>query len=237
MMNFIKNLFLNRWCAGLVLIAFFAASLPSAVSASSRTAQWVANEVGQRYPGARVEAQTSVQWLKGTEPERIFSIRILDETAKGEVRFLLNSGARDSAEGWIRVAAWMPTKVATRRILPGERLSEEIFRSQEIDVATGIGREMRGLLIPLETFISNLESRQTILEGHVLLATAVKRVPDAKKGDLVSLQIRSGGIRLIASGVVSEPAYLDQQVRVMSQKTKKELIGKLISKSLVEVTL
>jgi len=131
----------------------------------------------------------------------------------------------------------MPAFVAKRRVLPGERLVRDTFDQREIDVSQGMARESRGLLLDRGVALETLEARQTILEGSYALSSAVQRVPDVKRGEAVQLRMRSGSVLLSTQGQAEEPGYLEGQIRVMSQKTKRSLVGKLVATGVVEVQL
>lgn len=195
-------------------------------------------ELARKHPGARIDLKSDIRWVKGTMPAAPTAVTVILETPKGEVNF----AARDDragtyAEGWSSFAAWMPVRVALKRFSPGEKIQAEKFVVQDVDVATGLAYELRGILMPAEGPLESLEVRQTILEGQMLASTAVQRVPDIRKGDSVRIHLMSGTLKLTTQGVASEPAFLAQAIRVMTSKTKRELVGTLREGGIVEVRL
>jgi flagella basal body P-ring formation protein FlgA len=131
----------------------------------------------------------------------------------------------------------VPARVATTRIMPGEAIQAAQFIEQEVDVAHGMNHDIRGLIVSPSLELNRLETRQTVLEGQPLLSSEIKRMPDVRRGDPVRIQLVSGSLTLTTLGTASEPGYLDQQVHVMSQKTKRELIGTLLPDNIIEVRL
>jgi flagella basal body P-ring formation protein FlgA len=121
--------------------------------------------------------------------------------------------------------------------MPGDSISDSQFTVQEIDIASGLNREIRGLILSPTANLARLETRQTILEGQPLLSSQVRKMPDVRSGDAVRIELVSGSLTLTTLGTVSEPGFLNEQIHVMSQKTKRELIGTLLPDHVVEVKL
>ncbi len=174
-----------------------------------------------------------VSWLGDSAPAGPAKLVWLADLSRGEARFRFDDGA----EGSIGFSAWIRAKVATRRILPGERLRAEDFVAQTIDEAVGRAREVRGLILSEETDVDRLEAFHTILQGQFVVTSAVRKLPDLKKGEPVRIRLVSGDVTLTAPGIADEAAYLDAQVRVMSIKSKRMMMGRLRADSVVEVRL
>jgi flagella basal body P-ring formation protein FlgA len=199
-------------------------------------------EIAKTYPEARVELTSQIHWDAIQAPESINSVSVLSESAKGEVQFLARTDADEitassTSKGRVTFSAWVPAQIALRRVTPGEKLSADLFVFQDVNVAQGPHREYRGVILGKQIDVAHLEARQTILEGQMLLSNAVRRVPDVRRGDVVRIEINSNGIVLSTQGTAQEPAYLNSQLRVMTQKSKRELVGKLHSNGVVEVRL
>jgi flagella basal body P-ring formation protein FlgA len=104
-------------------------------------------------------------------------------------------------------------------------------------VAAGQPFEYRGVILNKDVDVRGLESRQTILEGQFVTSTAVQRVPDVRRGDAVRIHLVSEGLSLVTTGAADEPGFLDGQVRVITSKSKRQLVGRLQRDSVVEVRL
>lgn len=222
---------------GILFFGLPAAALTGEIPRSADVGSAVLSaELAKRFPGARIELASPIRWV-GTPPAAPVSAAILAMNPRGEVQFTARDVASGASEAWVSFRAWVPAQVANRRILPGERLSAESFTVQEVNVATGLGHEYRGVILPPAVGLSGLESRQTILEGQFLISSAVQKVPDVRKGDLVRIQIRSGALNVSTLGTAEEPGYLNARIRVMASKTKREFVGQLVSGGIVEVQL
>lgn len=204
--------------------------------ADDRLGDQVKKELAQRYPGARIELVSEVRWTRGERPAEPATVKIQNVTPKGELQFVA-LGSRGGAEGWVNYSAWIPARIALRRIAPGERLREDQFVVQDVNVAMGNAYEYRGVILWSDAPVTGLESRQTILEGQFLTSSAVQRVPDVRRGDAVRIQLSSGELTVVTFGIAEEPAYLNGRVRVMANKSKREFVGELVSNGIVEVKL
>jgi flagella basal body P-ring formation protein FlgA len=134
-------------------------------------------------------------------------------------------------------SAWKKAWVAAKRLYPNTRLKDEDFKISEINVATGPAREYRGVMLPADTRFSGLQTKQTLLEGQFAVTSAVERQPDLRKGDQVRLDLISGDLTLTTQGMAEEPASVGDHVRIMTSKTKKEVVGILKEDRSVEVQL
>jgi flagella basal body P-ring formation protein FlgA len=198
-------------------------------------------EIGKSYPGARIELTSAVRWTRGSEaelPEVVSHVINRGETPRNELSFaILDADSADESAGTVSFAAWMPARVALKRILPGQALTEEMFKTQEINVAAAPAREYRGVIMEPKASLARTETRQTVLEGQFLVSSAVQRMPDLRRGDSVRVYLLSNGLSLSTQGIAEEPAYVDGQVKVMTGKAKRELVGRLNSSGVVEVKL
>jgi flagella basal body P-ring formation protein FlgA len=204
----------------------------------------IRQEIADAYPGARIEITGPVVWFRGEPPANVSAVRFLGENGRGEGQIEIRGLNEDgdvaksvTAEGMVPFSAMVPAHVAIRRVLPGDKLDPDLFLTKSIDVARGQAREMRGILYPGISSVAGLEARQTILEGQALTSSAVQKMPDLRRGDSVSIHLISGGLTLTVPGTSEEPGYLDGRVRVLSAKTKRELVGKLQPGGIVEVQL
>jgi flagella basal body P-ring formation protein FlgA len=231
------------FCVAALLAAFSLSSAHASTSAATEALKKrITAQLETKYPGARVELLGGVAFGAGTEaPASIQSVSFVTENGRGDAQVMINGANTEGEEvavpAWVRFNALVPAHVALRRILPGERLDPEAFALREVDVAQGMLREFRGVLLPKDSDLAHLETRQTILEGQPALSSGVVRVPDVRKGEAVQIRVFSGALTLSTSGVAEEPAYLDSKIRVMTAKTKRELTGKLRSGGVVEVQL
>jgi flagella basal body P-ring formation protein FlgA len=201
-------------------------------------------EIGSAFPGAKIELIGPIRWTRGESPTTVSQVRYLGENGRGEAQIQVRGVVEDqdvatiaTAEGMVPFVANVPAYVASRRVMPGEKIDAGYFMIKPVDVSRGQGRELRGVIFPAGEPLAGLESRQTILEGQFITLSAVQKAPDLRRGDVVNIRILSGDLTVNVQGTAEEPGYLDGRVRVMSAKTKRELVGLLRPGSVVEVQL
>ncbi|OFZ78242.1 MAG: flagella basal body P-ring formation protein FlgA [Bdellovibrionales bacterium RIFOXYD1_FULL_53_11] len=230
----------RTWAVLAMFFALFAsvaalAAVDNRKDATDRLDSLIQSALAKNYPGARIEITGAVRWIEGSLPADPAQVRILGDIGRGEARFSVQG--EEEVIGDVRFAAWMPAQVAVRRVMPGERLAPEMFSLQDVNVAAGMAREYRGVILKKEAELSRLEARQTILEGSFAMTAAVQKIPDVRRGDQVRVRLVSGSISLITMGTAAEPAYVAGRVRVIAGKIKKELTGRLSAPGVVEVQL
>jgi flagella basal body P-ring formation protein FlgA len=198
------------------------------------------SELSKRFPNARVELTDEIHWTSSRPEGVIESMRVGDENARGQVGFTVETRDEQGLHrgyGFATFAAWLPARVAVRRVMPGEKLQDDQFTYRDINIASGTERDYRGVILDQKTEIAHLQARQTLLEGQPLLSSAVERVPDVRRGDSVRVQIISNGLTLSTQATASEPGYFNNPIRVLTDRTKRELSGKLVATGVVEVKL
>jgi len=194
----------------------------------------VRSEIAHQYIGARIEITQSLRLIQGTLPAQIQTVRVINEPVHGEAILSVNDGA---AQIRATYTAMVPALVAKVRVSPNQRLSADMFIHQDVNVATGMAYELKGLILPQEENVAGLQTRQTIMDGQFLTSTAVEKVPDVRKGDDIRIHIISGDLNLTAGGTAAEPGYINNTIKVIVAKTKHELTGLLQADGVVEVKL
>ncbi len=138
----------------------------------------------------------------------------------------------------VRVRAFAKARLALQRIAAGTPLSQDQFRELELDVSFGQFRPYRESLASTATEnLSGFQSAQTIVEGTPLLTTAMRKTPDLRRGDGVRLQVRTGDIQLSLQAIAAEDGTVGEKIRVYTEKSRRELVGKLTRPGWVEVAL
>lgn len=207
----------------LVLILMTACFVGSS-RAETAAATIAKKEILRNYPGARIELDES------TIPENSISAR---ELHPGTLELRSANGSTVKIPFQVFKKAW----IALRRIRPTEPLTVQDFQVEEVSLLEPMTREIQGLILSPDAGLERMEARNTILSGQFPLTSGVQKMPDARRGDVVTIKILSGDLVLTSSGQVQEPKRIGENVRVTTQKTKKELTGILQEGNVVEVTL
>lgn len=198
--------------------------------------QAMRSELAKKFAHAQIELNTPSLGGGLSITDSVRSATLISES-RGIADFVVMTKAGHRQVAQIAFSAMVPAFIANSRVRPGEKLSASNFKLQQINVAHGLAYEYRGLMLSPETNLDQFEARQTILEGQYPLSSGIQKIPDIRRGDSVRVQLMSGDIQLTTQGTAQEPAYLNGAVRVLTNKTKKELIGKALDNGVVEVRL
>jgi flagella basal body P-ring formation protein FlgA len=217
------------------------------IGAASAGVNEVISDALRAYSGAqRAEVIAVLSTMPGQPLDRATSAAVLSESAGGEARVLVSgyrrgkspeAGGEERVEYRVKYSAWVKGWSTTRRLSPGEPLSMDALEAREFNIAEGLAREYRGAILAMGEDVARLEAAQTLLPGAFIPSSGVRRIPDLRRGDAVTLEVLSGGVRLTTSAIALEPTSLQQRVRVQVQKSKREFVGTLREGSRVEVTL
>lgn len=177
---------------------------------------------------------------KVPDSSKVISVKYLSESPQGtaSIGFICKTenGITEVTVN-IPYRAKVTAAVATQRLKFGQKISTNDYSMQEIDVTSGLYREIRGLLITDESKLSKMQAHQTLIENQPILSSGVIVSPDIQRGESVKLKLVSGGLSVNTTGIAQEPSYIDQPIRVMSLKTKREVSGILRNGNTVEVQL
>ncbi len=213
-------------------------NLAFGLSSIDKTNYLLKGQIKKLYHCDEVTLIGSIKWLRGDILASVDEVTVLNDDSNGSIHFtVMDKVAGNSSEGSVSFSAWILAKVAVRRIYPGELLSLDAFISKKIDLSVGLGHEYRGDIVQANIELKNLESIQTIIEGQFLVKSAIRKTPDIRRGDSVRIHLISGDLTLATVGIAEESGYLSHQIRVMTRKEKRQLLGLLRSGHVVEVPL
>ncbi|MBY0469825.1 flagellar basal body P-ring formation chaperone FlgA [bacterium] len=226
----------------LVLVALFVSASATAAGqpqngAKQRVSQLISQEIQKKYPAAKIEMGAISEFPAGNP----IHVSLVEDSGRGYVKCMvqLEQGEDEVIERLVSASftALMPAYIAKKRVLPGEKLDAENFKKDFVNVAHGMAREYRGVILSSEVKLENLQATQTILEGNYPLSSGVQKIPDVKRGDLVRVRVLSGRVMLSLQGTAQEPGNVKDQVRILTEKTKRELKGKVMPDGSIEVQL
>ena len=122
-----------------------------------------------------------------------------------------------------RITVWVEAPVAARPADPGEQVSWTV------------GRVPRALLVgvPVEEGSGPWEARRHLDAGDPVTTRVVRPVPDARRGDPVTLEVERGALRVTVEGRLVEDGRLGEVVKVASPSTTGVVEGVLVEPDLV----
>jgi flagella basal body P-ring formation protein FlgA len=197
----------------------------------------VREDLSRRYNTSKIEFSGPGRWTRGSPVQDALTVEFAGEPTPGEATYQVRGAEGFTSEWTISFRALQSAYLAARRIRPGERLSLDAAQIREVNVAQGLARELRNLLLKNDVTIDQLESRQTFLEGQLITLQGVNRVPDVRRGDTVQVRLTASGLTLNTVGIVQEPARIGESVRVLTRSTKREIVGRLTDGRIAEVAL
>jgi len=211
---------------------------------SSNLSEKFTEVLAERIPDAEIRIP-SLEKLCSQAPlsnySNVSKVRLVEDRAQGVALFEISGNGEDGTgrSDIIQTpySAWKKVLTPVRRIYPNSKLKSEDFKTQEVNVASGAPREYRGVMLSAETDLSGFQSRQTILENQFVITSAVEKQPDLRKGDIVRLDLVSGDLTLSTQATVSEAGSIGERVRVLTTKSKKEVVGIVREDHSVEVKL
>ena len=228
----------------LIATSSFAEAPSEGLSPASRLSSLIRVSLMEKIAGSEVRIP-SLDKLMATPSMTNFAeirtIRLVTDRSTGVAQFEVigaNAEGKEIVETiQTPYEAWKKVPVAIHRIYPNSKLKNEDFKLQDINVASGVAREYRGVMMPSDTDFSSLQTKQTILEGQYVVASAIQKMPDLRKGDTVRLELNSGDLSLTTQAIAEESGTIGSQIRVMTTKTKRELSGLVKEDRSVEVNL
>ena len=194
----------------------------------------VHSELKSRYPESRIEILKTENDNQELDVKKIIAIR---EEGQGLLTVTyLNSKDEQKYKSY-GFSAYKKVWVAKRKIKPTEKLISSDFEINEVDVSRGLAHQYRQLMISVDKSLQGLEARQSILEGQYPLLSSVQKLPEIRRGDVVTVKVSNQDVLLMTTAVAQEPGAKDEQIRIITQKSKKELSAKVKDTGLVEVSL
>lgn len=220
-------------------------SLLAAPGASAGVHEAIQRALAEHLGASRVEILGVLSVQPAQPLDEAENASVLEVNARGEARVLVRgmrgrgNEKREKAQAEYRVkhASWAMGWVAQKRVLPGEALSVDALKIQDVNIAEGLAHEFRGAMLSPSEDLSRLEARQTLLEGGFVTTSAVRKIPDLRRGDAVRLEVLSGEVRLSTAAQALENGNLNQRIRVQAAKSKRELVGVVREGGVVEVRL
>lgn len=189
-------------------------------------------------PGGKGQPVLSDHFSGSLFPSPTRALQVYNEDGRGSVDFSWQPDqSQPPKRGSVKITAWLKASLPTRKIYPGEGLSEGLFRVSPVEVTQGLHRSLRHQFFPLKEPLTGFLAHQTLLEGQPLLLSAVKKKPDIERGAHVQVEMRAGLIKLMTEGFAEEPGYFEKDIHVRTLSRKKQLLGKLKAGGVVEVRL
>lgn len=151
-----------------------------------------------------------------------------------DVALLLNGERAGAVPVLVDVKVYQSVAVAVRRIEGGEALGEENVRLERhaIDAA--------GSYVTAKDLAAGKKAKRALAAGQVISYGAVEPLnPEnpvlVKQRDLVKVVARVGNLRVTALAEAQQDGRAGDRIRVRNVDSKKEVVGRVVGRGLVEV--
>lgn len=130
------------------------------------------------------------------------------------------------------VELWETRTVLVRDVARGATLSPDLFTMQRVLVsASARATSLAPAALDGAVLVRALAAGSPVLAGDVTRPKAIVR------GDLVSLEVRRGGITARALAVAKQDGRLGDRIRVVLQSTGREMVAVVLSSKLVGIQM
>lgn len=198
--------------------------IPEGVEVEVQPVSGAERLVGLTLAGTRIEAATQQERWKG---DLSFKLTRLD-------------GQGDGAPIWVRakVRWFQKAWVAGRGLAYSETPSPDGFSLARMET-TGLREDpVTGTPEELAELLRNSRMKRALAANAPLFPSIVERRPDAKPGaPLRVVFVSEGGVRVTAEGLLVGSGLIGSEVKARMRSSKKMVTGKLVSPSVMEVSL
>ncbi len=151
-----------------------------------------------------------------------------------DVAILVNGERSDVVPVLVDVKVYQAVALAERRIEAGEALTEDNVRFERRPV------EAPGSCLVPKDVKAGQKARRPLPAGQLILPSAVEALnPDnpilVRQRDLVKVTARVGSLRVTALAEAEQDGRAGDRVRVRNVDSRKELVGRVVGRGLVEV--
>lgn len=167
--------------------------------------------------------------------------QICVESRRGSARLghqtlwiVLRKGVRIEREYPVTLSASvkMAVLVAHEKIDYGEALTAEKVQLKRMRITADLDQYFRESAID-----SGLIARQLIRPGDVIQRSMLKRKPVVRRGEIISVHLRTGDILIKAKGRAREDGFIGDRIDVFVEPTRKYMTGEVRSAAVVAIKL
>jgi flagella basal body P-ring formation protein FlgA len=186
-----------------------------------------------------LELRLTRPWKALLVPAEPLRIRVLDLPTSGLsphliLRFEL-AGPREpigTFQQGLQIRWWRPVLMARTALTRGQTLLESDVITQRLDVLTA-----RSALLAIDWTRGPYELAEPVQAGAPLTDRAVRPKPLIRRGQMVDAFVRDGFILIAFKVEALEPGAAGQIVRIRNIQTRRELRGKVLDDTSIQVLL
>ncbi len=164
------------------------------------------------------------------------------ERWKGDMAFkiLRSDGTGESPPLWVRarVRWFQKAWIASRQFGFSESVTPAFLTEGRLETTNLREEPVFASREELEILLKSSRMKRALAAGAALMPSMIERRPDAFAGSLLRVVfISEGGVRVSADGSLVGPGSIGADVKAKLRSSRKIVTGKLVSQSVVEVSL
>lgn len=128
-----------------------------------------------------------------------------------------------------QVVIYRSIPVAARTVTRGEVLNESHLIQHVVDVSS----IRQGYALTHDQIVGR-EAKRNIAQGEAFRSSALDAPTTIKRGEIVTLQAQSGGIKVVSSGVALADGRLGQKIRVRNSSSERIVTGVVLNQGIVQ---
>ncbi|HKI45269.1 MAG TPA: flagellar basal body P-ring formation chaperone FlgA [Balneolales bacterium] len=210
-------------------------------SASAKLTDFLTKEVKQQlvqqYGKDAYRFDVSIRYipaeLQNVSPGQINSIKLTDPNmptgyALAKVRY--DSGNHNSlAQIQLFVDVWQQLLVPKERIMPGQKLSPDMFQMNWVRTT-----RLQGIYLKDPGMVKGKVSKRLLPAGKPIPPRGIQDTPIIDFGNTVTLEYQQNGLLLSLSCVARQPGVKGDRIKVYCKDTRKTYEVKVINASTVK---
>lgn len=220
---------------GLLLMtsSLTAAQSYSPLTLKQEVAKFLANHYGkEQHERLEIKVGNLDNRLRLGSCQKAVKFRLQDPTGLGGN---ISVQARcPQPQGWAlhvpaQVMIYRQIPVAVRTITRGEYLNESHFTNSLVNVSS----IRQGYALSTEQIIGK-EAKRNIGQGEAFKTSSLDAPTTIKRGETVTLQAQTGGIKVISAGIALADGRLGQKIRVRNSSSERVVTGVVLNQGVVQ---
>lgn len=146
------------------------------------------------------------------------------------VRLRCADGRVETVPVWFKVRAYAPALVAASDLDAGARVTREVLREEQVDIAS-----VSGELLPIGWDPEGMHITVPLRKGTPLTRAAVSREPEVLAQQPVLIRSAAGQVKIEVMGLALQDGHVGERVQVLNLSSGDTLSARVIRSRAVEV--
>ena len=148
------------------------------------------------------------------------------------VEILVDGGVYQTVWTNWKFEFWQKVPVLLRDVSAGEDITQDMIEYRRVSsVKTGTQQPLQ------RTALVSSRSLRALRKGDVLRSSDLARKELIRRGDVVTLEVKKGGVYARVAAIADEDGYMGSRIRVVLVETKRELTAVVKDRELVQIDM